>query len=130
MPSGRLSRGNLGVDGLCSLMGQGELSAPGLGRADEHKSYTSYAEASAGEDIVELVRGIENLTKDDAIARLLELEEFHEKTFFEIGGVLSAIQKRKWFDPFSSLDAARRGLKPDLRLRRYVWRQVGRHKAP
>jgi hypothetical protein len=80
------------------------FSAPGLGRADEHKSYTSYAEASAGEDIVELVRGIENLTKDDAIARLLELEEFHEKTFFEIGGVLSAIQKRKWFDPFSSLD--------------------------
>jgi PDZ domain/Trypsin-like peptidase domain len=28
----------------------------------------------------------------------------HEKTFFEIGGVLSALQKRKWFDPFDSLD--------------------------
>jgi hypothetical protein len=80
-----------------------EFSGPGLERVDEHKSHTS-AEASAGADLVELVRGIENLTKDDAIARLLELEERHEKTFFEIGGVLSAIQKRKWFDPFASLD--------------------------
>jgi hypothetical protein len=78
-------------------------SGPGLERMDGHKSQ-SCAEASAGEDIVDLVRDIENLTKDDAIARLLELEERHEKTFFEIGGVLSAIQKRKWFDPFASLD--------------------------
>jgi hypothetical protein len=75
-----------------------------LKRMDGHKSNTAYAEASAGEGIVDLVRDIENLTKDDAIARLLELEERHEKTFFEIGGVLSAIQKRNWFDPFASLD--------------------------
>jgi hypothetical protein len=80
-------------------------SGLGLERTDGHKSDTSYTEASAGEDIVvDLVRDIENLTKGDAIARLLELEERHEKTFFEIGGVLSAIQKRKWFDPFASLD--------------------------
>jgi hypothetical protein len=64
----------------------------------------SCAEAPVGEDLVDLVRDIENLTKNDAIARLLELEERHEKTFFEIGGVLSAIQKRKWFEPFASLD--------------------------
>ena len=38
------------------------------------------------------------------IARLLKLEERHEKTFFEIGGVLSTIRKRKWFDPFATLD--------------------------
>ncbi len=68
------------------------------------ESNTSYAEASAGDHIIDLVQDIENLTKDDAIARLLELEERHEKTFFEIGGVLSAIQKRKLFDPFASLD--------------------------
>ena len=37
-------------------------------------------------------------------ARLHELEEQHERTFFEIGGVLSAIQKNKWLDPFASLD--------------------------
>jgi hypothetical protein len=80
------------------------FSGPGLKGVNGHKFHTSYAEASAGEDIAELVRGIENLTKDDAIARLLELEEGHEKTFFEIGGVLSAIQKRKWFEPFASLD--------------------------
>ena len=69
-----------------------------------HKSNTSCTEASVGEDLVDLVRDIENLTKDDAIMRLLELEERNEKTFFEIGGVLSAIQKREWFDPFASLD--------------------------
>ena len=65
---------------------------------------SSHTEASACDDIIDLVQDIENLTKDDAIARLLELEERHEKTFFEIGGVLSALQKRKWFDPFASLD--------------------------
>ena len=79
-------------------------SGPGPEREDGRKSNTSYAEASVGDDIIDLVRDIENLTKDDAITRLLELEERHEKTFFEIGGVLSAIQKRKWFDPFASLD--------------------------
>ena len=44
------------------------------------------------------------MNKDDAIKRLLELEEQHEKTFFEIGGVLSAIKKNKWFDEFATLD--------------------------
>src|SRR5271166_2655919 len=71
-------------------------------RMENYKS--SHTEASVGDDIIDLVQDIENLTKDDAIARLLELEERHEKTFFEIGGVLSAIQKHKWFDPFDSLD--------------------------
>ena len=61
---------------------------------------SSHTEVSAGDDIIALVQDIEILTKDDAIARLLELEERHEKTFFETGGVLSAIQKHKWFDPF------------------------------
>ena len=69
---------------------------------ENHKS--SHTEALVGNDIIDLVQDIENITKDDAIARLLELEERHEKTFFEIGGVLSAIQKHKWFDPFDSLD--------------------------
>jgi hypothetical protein len=62
------------------------------------------AAASGADDIVDLVHGIESLTKEDARARLLELEEDQEKTFFEIGGVLSAIQKHKWFEPFGSLD--------------------------
>jgi hypothetical protein len=62
------------------------------------------AEAPGTDVIVDLVHGIESLTKDDARARLLELEEDQEKTFFEIGGVLSAIQKHKWFEPFGSLD--------------------------
>jgi hypothetical protein len=62
------------------------------------------AEGPGTDVIVDLVHGIESLTKDDARARLLELEEDQEKTFFEIGGVLSAIQKHKWFEPFSSLD--------------------------
>ena len=63
-----------------------------------------HAEASQADDIVDLVQEIENLNKDDAIKRLLELEEQHEKTFFEIGGVLSAIKKNKWFDEFATLD--------------------------
>jgi len=62
------------------------------------------AEAPGTDVIVDLVHGIESLTKDEARARLLELEEDQEKTFFEIGGVLSAIQKHKWFEPFGSLD--------------------------
>ena len=56
---------------------------------------SSHTEASAGDDIIDLVQDIENLTKDDAIARLLELEERHEKTFFEIGGVLSALAEAR-----------------------------------
>ena len=62
------------------------------------------AEAPGADVIVDLVDGIESLTKDDARARLLELEEDQGKTFFEIGAVLSAIQKHKWFEPFRSLD--------------------------
>jgi hypothetical protein len=62
------------------------------------------AEASGTDIIVDLVHEIDSLTKDDARARLLELEEHQDKTFFEIGGVLSAIQKHKWFEPFGSLD--------------------------
>jgi hypothetical protein len=62
------------------------------------------AEAPRTDVLGDLVHGIENLTRDDARARLLELEENQEKTFFEIGGVLSTIQKHKWFEPFGSLD--------------------------
>jgi hypothetical protein len=61
-------------------------------------------EASEADVIVDLVQGIESLTKDDALARVLELEENQEKTFFEIGGILSTIKKHKWFDPHASLD--------------------------
>ena len=53
------------------------------------------AEAPAADDIVDLVKKIENLKKDHAIKRLRELEDGHERTFFEIGGVLSTIQKDK-----------------------------------
>ena len=49
-------------------------------------------EAPGVDVIVDLVHGIESLTKDDARARILGLEEHQEKTFFEIGGVLSATQ--------------------------------------
>ncbi len=62
------------------------------------------AEASASDVLADLIQGIESLTKDKAIARLLRLEDKHEKSYFEIGGVLSTIQKHKWFDPNASLD--------------------------
>ena len=59
------------------------------------------AEASAADDS-DLVEEIESLNKDDAIARFRKLQERHGKTYFEMGGVLSAIQKNEWFDPFAS----------------------------
>lgn len=62
------------------------------------------AQAPAADVIVDPFHIIESLKKDDALARLLELEEDQERTFFEMGGVLSMIQKRKWFDPCASLD--------------------------
>ena len=34
----------------------------------------------------------------------IEIEDAHEQTYFEIGGLLSVMQKEKWFDPFASLD--------------------------
>jgi hypothetical protein len=59
---------------------------------------------SAGDVNGDLFHNFESLKKNEALARLLELEEDQEKTFFEMGCVLSLIQKRKWFDPFASLD--------------------------
>jgi hypothetical protein len=80
----------------------GVTAAQASGELENHNP--THAQSTVGDDIGGLIQDIGNLTKDDAIARLLELEEHHEKTFFEIGGVLSAIQKRKWFEPFASLD--------------------------
>jgi hypothetical protein len=82
------------------------------------------AEAPGADVIVDLVHGIESLTKDKARARLLELEEDQEKTFFEIGGVLSAIQKHKWFEPFSSLDEWVKKNTTIKRSRARAWIQI------
>ena len=82
------------------------------------------AEAPGADVIVDLVLGIESLTKDDARARLLELEEDQEKTFFEIGGVLSAIRKHKWFEPFSSLDEWVKKNTAIKRSRARAWIQI------
>jgi hypothetical protein len=68
------------------------------------KSAQSATSAAKAELSVDLVQKIENLKKADAIARLVQLEEAHEQTYFEIGGVLSVMQRGKWFDPFASLD--------------------------
>jgi hypothetical protein len=62
------------------------------------------AEALEPDDIVDLVRAIECLKQDQAVTRLLEREDDQEKFFFETGGLLSAVQKHKWFGPFGSLD--------------------------
>lgn len=60
---------------------------------------------TSGSDlIVDRVHEIENLTKADALTRVDELEDRHEMTYFEIGGVLSVIWKNGWFDPYSSFD--------------------------
>jgi hypothetical protein len=82
------------------------------------------AESPGADVIVDLVHGIESLTKDDARARLLELEGDQEKTFFEIGGVLSAIQKHKWFEPFGSLDEWVKKNTAIKRSRARAWIQI------
>lgn len=82
------------------------------------------AEAPWADVITDLAHGIESLTRDDARARLLELEEDQEKTFFEIGGVLSAIQKHKWFEPFSSLDGWVKKNTAIKRSRARAWIQI------
>ena len=69
-----------------------------------NKSAPAVTSAAEADLISDLVHKIENLKKPDAIARLLELEDAHEKTYFEIGGVLSVMQKEKWYEPRVSLD--------------------------
>lgn len=56
------------------------------------------------DDVADLVHKIENLKKDDAIDWLGKLEDAHERTYFEIGGLLSVIQANKWFEPCASFD--------------------------
>ena len=68
------------------------------------KTALAVTSAAKPDLISDLVHGIESLEKQDAIARLIELEDAHEQTYFEIGGLLSVMQKEKWFDPFASLD--------------------------
>ena len=55
---------------------RGKAKSPAPPADVDYKS--SHTEVSAGDDIIDLVQDIENLPKDDAIARLLELEERHE----------------------------------------------------
>jgi hypothetical protein len=62
------------------------------------------AAATAADDTGDLVHKIENLKRPDALAKLAELDAAHERSCFEIGGVLSVIQKNGWFDPYSSFN--------------------------
>jgi hypothetical protein len=91
----------------------GALAATANAEARDKKSdvvtipkKTALATTSAAEiDLIsDLVHEIENLEKQDAIARLIELEDAHEQTYFEMGGLLAVMQIEKWFDPFASLD--------------------------
>jgi hypothetical protein len=68
------------------------------------RNKTAQAVTGLADPITDLVHKIENLKKPDAIARLAALEEAQERTYFEIGGVLSVMQKEKWYDPYASLD--------------------------
>ena len=68
------------------------------------KSAHTVTNATEADPISDLVHKIENLKESDAQARLFELEDAHEETYFEIGGVLSIMQKKKWYGPCASLD--------------------------
>ena len=79
--------------GLASALPANDAEEVVLEKLTKNNVNAVDADAPRADVIVDLVHGIESLTKDDARARLLELEDDQEKTFFEIGGVLSAIQK-------------------------------------
>jgi len=72
------------------------------------KMFASATPASAPKPSVDvlgaLVQEIESLKKPDALAKLDKLEAAQERSQFEIGGVLSAVLKNKWFDPYPSFD--------------------------
>ena len=100
------------------------------------KTALAVTSAAKPDLISDLVHGIESLEKQDAIARLIELEDAHEQTYFEIGGLLSVMQKEKMVRP---LRLARRmggephcdeaeqgaGSDPDLRRDRRVRGRLG-----
>ena len=60
--------------------------------------------AAVVDEAGDLIQAIENLGKEGAFARLGQLEEVSEKTYFEIGGVLSVIRKNKWFDSYPTFE--------------------------
>jgi hypothetical protein len=68
------------------------------------KAALAMTSAPETDRISDLVHEIESLEKQDAIARLIELEDAHEQTYFEIGGLLAVMQREEWFYPFSSLE--------------------------
>jgi hypothetical protein len=55
-------------------------------------------------DLLEdVVHEIENLSKAEALIRVGKFEDANNKAYFEMGGVLSVIQRHKWYDPFKTL---------------------------
>lgn len=60
--------------------------------------------ADPPDPISALVQKIESLDKDVAIARVGELRELLEQTYFELGGVLCLVLKNKWYEPYMSFD--------------------------
>jgi hypothetical protein len=63
------------------------------------------SEPAVDADVIgDLVHEIENLKKPDALAKLGALDAAREQSYFEIGGVLSVIQKSGWFEPYPSFD--------------------------
>jgi hypothetical protein len=72
---------------------EGLSSRRGL-ETNGHKSQ-SCAKAPVGEDLIDLVQEIENLTKDDAIARLLHLEDRDGRR--SIGPSEAQVVRPGWF---------------------------------
>lgn len=64
------------------------------------------------------------VSDNDDFPNLDLVAEDQDKTFFEIGGVLSAIQKHKWFEPFSSLDGWVKKNTAIKRSRARAWIQI------
>jgi hypothetical protein len=120
----RLPVGGEDETGLASALPRNPSDEVVLEKLTKDDANANDAEALETDVIIDLVHGIESLTKDDARARLLELEEDQEKTFFEIGGVLSAIQKHKWFDPYASLDEWVKKNTAIKRSRARAWIQI------
>jgi hypothetical protein len=68
------------------------------------KQVTGVAGSTQTSDLLEdVVHEIENLSKAEALIRIGKFEDAKNKAYFEMGGVLSVIQRSKWYEPFKTL---------------------------
>ncbi len=62
------------------------------------------AAEKAVDPLLDRVHVIENYDQETAINRVFECEDKVAETYFELGGALTLIQAKKWFQPYQDFD--------------------------